>query len=178
MTGLQLSFWHLPACWRYRPRGERAGGFDLGGGPRGFVTPVCQSRACVCVCVHVFAEGPRGGCQRPSLRITPWGSLVRGHGMGLSLHPLTRLNRFAWEGNAQKTVGMCPQMTQERLLGLLLPQVEAATRVVTAAPWGICRPSGVPSQPQGLPKWKRRGWLGRPEASPSAELRQLPPGCF
>lgn len=49
--------------------------------------------------------------------------------MGLSLRPLTGLNRFAWEGNAQKTVGMCPQMTRERLLGLLLPQVEAATRV-------------------------------------------------
>lgn len=55
--------------------------------------------------------------------VTPWGSLVKGHGMGLGVHPLTRLNRFTWEDNAEKTVGMCSQVTREWLLGLPLPQV-------------------------------------------------------
>lgn len=81
-------------------------GVTLGEDPRG-EPPLFVRAGPVCVCARVFAGGPRG--QRPSLRHAV-GPPSEGHGMGLGVHPLTRPNRFAWEENAQKTVGMCPQV--------------------------------------------------------------------
>lgn len=101
----------------------------------------------MCVCGHVFAEGPRG--QRPSLRHAV-GPPSEGRGMGLGVHPLTRPNRFAWEENAQKTVGMCPQVPRERLLGSEKSRSREGREVVPAAPWGMRRPPGAPSPRSSL----------------------------
>lgn len=124
-------------------------GVTLGKDPRG-EPPLFVRAGPVCVCARVFARGPRG--QRPSLRHAV-GPPSEGHGMGLGVHPLTRPNRFAWEENAQKTVGMCPQVPRERLLGLPLPPVEAAREVKSRrSRSGACSPSGyVPPPRSSLP---------------------------
>lgn len=71
--------------------------------------------------------------------------------MGLGVHPLTRPNRFAWEENAQKTVGMCPQVPRERLLGS-----EKSEKVEK---WCL-QPLGVCAGPQELPRGPRGSCRG------------------
>lgn len=148
-----------------RAGGERARGCDLGRGPQGRATPVCESRA-VCVCARVFAGGPRG--QRPSLRHAV-GPPSEGHGMGLGVHPLTRPNRFAWEENAQKTVGMCPQVPRERLLG---SEKSRRSRSGACSPLGYA-PAPRSSLPQELPRGPRGSCRGSGGAGWAA-LRHLP----